>query len=71
TALWESRYLHRQHTLSRLFVSKLFRPFRACKKSFAPYKGLRPLLLIPPLRGSCLNALQALLFKPISPFQGL
>ncbi|HPW26451.1 MAG TPA: hypothetical protein PLY31_04895, partial [Tenuifilaceae bacterium] len=36
---------------SRFFVSNLFRPFRACKKLFAPYKGLCPLLLIPPLRG--------------------
>ncbi|HPM90701.1 MAG TPA: hypothetical protein PK946_08030 [Tenuifilaceae bacterium] len=51
TALWSSYDLHRQHTLSRLFISKLFHPFRACKKSFAPYKGLRPLLLITPLRG--------------------
>ena len=27
--LWSSRYLHRQHILFRLFVSKLFRPFGA------------------------------------------
>ncbi|HOY71691.1 MAG TPA: hypothetical protein PLX53_01015, partial [Tenuifilaceae bacterium] len=50
-ALWKSHDLPRQHILSRPFISNLFRPFRACKKLFAPYKGLCPLLLIPPLRG--------------------
>ena len=31
TTLWKSHGLHRQHILSRSFVSNLFRPFRACK----------------------------------------
>ncbi len=55
---------------SNLSVPSQFRPFRACKESFASYKGLRPLLFISPLRGSCSLTLQVFRSKSNSPLRG-
>ena len=48
TAPWNGRYLPRQHTLSKLFVSRLFRPFRACRNRSLHTRGCAPCYLLRP-----------------------